>query len=139
MRGDAHTRRLCRKHAAEPTTPTEPTTETDTPLAIYADEADAEEKFAAWEMERSEKLRKATEHEQHGLRFLAQAALLRASVKCEDRGESFIAEELRELAADTPLPEPVPATAWDRPALRIFGADEPVNRCVEEPPLNRGA
>src|SRR5579859_5174862 len=68
--------------------------------APYAEPDDAEEKFAAWEDERNDKLRHATDLEQQGVRLLAQAALLRAAIKCEDRGETFIAQELRELADD---------------------------------------
>ncbi len=95
----------------------------------YAEPDDTEEKFAAWEAERSEKLLHATDLEQQGVRLLSQAALLRASIKCEDRGETFIAEELRELADDNQQGAPVEAIAYDRPILRIAGVeDEPLPR-----------
>lgn len=97
----------------------------------YAEPDDTEEKFAAWEAERSEKLRQAADLEQQGLRLIASATLLRASIKCEDRGETFIAAELRELADDNQPGAPIEAVAYDRPILRI--AD------VEDEPLPRGA
>ncbi len=114
----------------------QPTTEqtdssSSTDVSLYAEPDDTEEKFAAWEAERSEKLRHAADLEQQGVRLLSQAALLRASIKCEDRGETFIAEELRELADDNPPGAPIDAVAYDRPILRIAG--------VEDEPLPRGA
>jgi hypothetical protein len=102
---------------------------TDEPL--YAEPDDTEDKFAAWENERNDKLRQAADLEQQGVHLLAQAALLRASMKCEDRGESFMAEELRELADDNTPCAPSDTVAYDRPILRIAVA--------EDEPLPRGA
>jgi hypothetical protein len=119
--------------APQPTPLAEPESSPPTPMSeeIETAEPSPDEKFAAWEAERAEKLDQASTYEQQGLRLLARAALLRASVKCDDRGETFIAEELRELADDAPATPPISDTAWERPTLRIVAADDT--------PANRGA
>jgi hypothetical protein len=78
--------------------PTEPAPEIVTECtAAGAD--DTEDRFAAWEADRDEKLHEAEECELQGLRLLSRAALLHAALRCDDRGETFIADELREHAA----------------------------------------
>ena len=67
-------------------------------IDVAAESDDTEEKFAAWESDRDEKLHQAEMLEEQGLRFLAKATLLRIAIRCDDRGETFIAEELREHA-----------------------------------------
>jgi hypothetical protein len=117
--------------APQPMPQAEPECSASTPMPEEActDEPSPDEKFAAWEAERAAKLDQASTYEQKGLRLLARAALLRASVKCDDRGETFIAEELRELADDTPPTQPNSEAAWERPVLRIVAADDvPANR-----------
>jgi hypothetical protein len=94
-------------------------------LSLHGD--DTEERFAAWEAARGEILDQAEGYEQEGVRLLARAALLRTSVKCDDRGESFIASELREHADDVSLRDASSA----RPQLRLVGN--------EFSPANRGA
>jgi hypothetical protein len=117
--------RLCRK---QPPTiqPIEPTADTVPEAAIYVEEDDAEETFAAWEADRNEKLYQVQDCEQQGLNLLSKAALLRAAVKCDDRGETFIAEELREQAEaiGSKCITEVPSDTWDRPVLRVVAAND---------------
>lgn len=54
--------------------------------------------FAAWESERNEKLHEARQCEQEGLRLLNRATLLRVAIQCDDCGDTFHADELRERA-----------------------------------------
>jgi hypothetical protein len=94
--------------------------------ALYVDEDDPEETFAEWEAARNEMLHQVQDYEQRGLDLLAKAALLRAALKCDDRGESFIAEEIREQAeaiGGTSITE-VPSDTWDGPILDIVAAHD---------------
>jgi hypothetical protein len=63
-----------------------------------AGDSGPEDQFANWDTDRADKLHQAEAYEQQGLRLLAKAALLRVAIKCDSRGETFIAEELREHA-----------------------------------------
>jgi hypothetical protein len=116
--GDA-LRRLCRKQPAQPIRPCEPTTATAPEAAVYVEEENPEEAFAAWEADRNEKLYVIQDNEQQGLNLLCKAALLRAALRCDDRGETFIAAELREQAevmGSKSITE-VPSDTWARPVL----------------------
>ena len=64
----------------------------------YEESGDTEDTLAAWDTDRAERLHEAEQYEQQGLRLLAKAALLRVAIGCDGRGETFIAEELREHA-----------------------------------------
>jgi hypothetical protein len=77
---------------------TEPAPEIVTECIVAGAEDETEDRFAAWEVDRDEKLHEAEEYELQGLRLLSRAALLHAAVRCDDRGETFLAEELREHA-----------------------------------------
>lgn len=84
----------------------------------YAD--DTEDRFLAWEAARGETLQQAEDCERQALRLLARAALLRTAVKYDDRGETYIADELREHADEVPEFE----AAWCRPQLRLVTGDD---------------
>src|SRR5438132_11770256 len=87
--------RACGKLAvAQAIRPTEPVSQVITERAADDTDDDTEERFAAWEAERDERLHEAKEYEEQGLRLLNRAALLRAAQRCDDRGETFIAAEL---------------------------------------------
>jgi hypothetical protein len=118
--------RICRKQG-QPVQVSEPTVETAPEVEICVAEDDTEERFAAWEDSRAEKLQQAESHEQQGLRLLEKAALLRAAVHCDDRGETFIAQELRDQADGIGSESftDVPAdTISESPRLRIVTGDE---------------
>src|SRR4051794_36903084 len=96
-------RRLCR-HQPVPACEEVPGQESVPEPALYAEPADAEEKFAAWEEERGRKLDRADECARQGLRLLARGVLLRAAVTCEDRGDVATAGELRQQAHEAAGP-----------------------------------
>jgi hypothetical protein len=77
----------------------EPVPEIVTECAYAGSDVDTEDRFAAWEADRDRKMHEAEEYERQGLRLLSRAALLRVALRCDDRGETFIAQELREHAA----------------------------------------
>jgi hypothetical protein len=121
----------------EPTMPPEPCaplTATEDDTEVYAEEADPEEAFREWEAQRNERLVRIQDLEQQGLVLLGKAALLRAAVKCDDRGEGFFADELRDQAdkIDASTLNEVPACAGEGPMLRLA-------RFADEAPLPRGA
>jgi hypothetical protein len=92
--------RACRKQAtAQVIQSTEPAPEIVAECTVAGPDDDTEDRFAAWESDRDEKLHEAEECELQGLRLLSRAALLHAALRCDDRGETFVAEELREHAA----------------------------------------
>jgi hypothetical protein len=70
----------------------------DEPYQQPEEPEELEDTFAAWDTDRAERLQEAVECEQKGLRLLAKATLLRVAIQCDDRGETFHAEELRERA-----------------------------------------
>ena len=117
--------RLCRKPKVQTIKP-EPT------IDVAAESDDTEEKFAAWETDRDEKLHQAETLEQQGLHLLAKAALLYTAIKCDDRGETFIAEELREHV-DTigrePATEVSDDTICDEPTLRLIRENDLPTNC----------
>jgi hypothetical protein len=89
--------------------------------------ADAEDTFAAWDVQRAEKLHEAQDCEQQGLRLLAKATLLRVAIQCDDRGETLHAQELRERAQllNTESVDVLSAeNYWQPTELRIFDPDE---------------
>jgi hypothetical protein len=93
--------RMCRKPAVQVITPKsviEPAIEPAMEVTPNTEVEDTEDRFAAWEDDRDEKLHQAEVFEEQGLRLLAKATLLRVAIRCDDRGEVFIAEELREHA-----------------------------------------
>jgi hypothetical protein len=111
--------RLCRRQPQpiEPIEPIEPAAVTTPEAAVYVEEEDTEAPFAAWEAERNEKLYQVQDYEQQGLNLLGKAALLRAAIRCDDRGETFIAEELREQAkgiGSRSITE-IPSDTWKGP------------------------
>lgn len=59
---------------------------------------DASDQLIAWEQDRAVTLREATTSEQHGLKLLTRAALLRLVVQFEDEGLFVVANELRQQA-----------------------------------------
>jgi hypothetical protein len=89
---------ICRKQPSQPIQQREAVTDIGPTGGLYAIDDDPEETFADWEADRNEKLYQVQEYEQRGLDLLGKAALLRAALKCDDRGETFIAEEIREQA-----------------------------------------
>jgi hypothetical protein len=60
--------------------------------------SEAEDRLIAWEQDRAATLKDASDSEQHGLRLLTRAALLRLHVKFEDEGLFVVAHELRDQA-----------------------------------------
>ena len=90
--------RACRRQVQPQVTPgTEPVPEIGAESA-GSETDDTDDRFAAWESVRDERLHEAEECERQGLRLLSRAALLHAAVRSDDRGETFIADELREHA-----------------------------------------
>jgi hypothetical protein len=108
-----------RRNQMPPATGTTEPAPNPPPPEEYTEEDDSEERFAGWETARAETLHEAGTCERQGLRLLARAALLRLAVQCDDAGETFIADQLREHAIEPPVPDSV----WDRPPLRIVGTD----------------
>jgi hypothetical protein len=98
---------------------------------LYPAFDDTEDRFAAWEAEQNEKLHEAETLEQQGLALLSKAALLRAAIKCDNRADTFVAGELRELAdnvrsdATTTTPADTNGTG---PILRLVGTEVPAKR-----------
>ena len=91
--------RACRKQSPPQVIQfSEPAPEIVTESTVAGTEDDTEDRFAAWESVREERQHEAEECERQGLRLLSRAALLHAALRCDDRGETFIAEELREHA-----------------------------------------
>jgi hypothetical protein len=92
--------RACGKQAtAQVIQSAEPASEIVTECTVAGTDEDTEDRFAAWEADRDQKLHEAEECELQGLRLLSRAALLHAALRCDDRGETFVADELREHAA----------------------------------------
>ena len=117
--------RLCRKQA--PIQPSAPTTRVKQQIELYVEAEDPEDQFAAWEAERDDRLHQAEEFEGQGLQLLGKAALLRTAIRCEDRGETFIAQELREHAqalGSEPITE-VPGDTLDEQTLRLVTDNAP--------------
>jgi hypothetical protein len=121
---------FCRKHTprAEPTVQA-PTEEEIREDDLYPATDDTEERFAAWESEQKEKVHQAEQLEQQGLKLLSRAALLRAAIKCDNRGDSFVGSELRELADNVGNDFGIETTTSDgTPILRLIGTDGPTKR-----------
>jgi hypothetical protein len=96
---------------------------------LYPAQDDTEDRFAAWEAEQNEKLHEAERLEQKGLMLLSKSALLRAAITCDNRGDTFIANELRELAQNADAnTSPHTATGDGTPILRLVGSDIPAKR-----------
>ena len=118
--------RTCGKQPPQPIQRPELAADTASMDALYVDESDSEETFAEWEADRNEKLHQVQDYEQRGLDLLAKAALLRAALRCDDRGETFIAEEIREQAeaiGGTSITE-VPSDNWDGPIRDAVAAQD---------------
>jgi hypothetical protein len=123
--------RACRQPAPPIIAQPESAAAADTALAAESDTdtayEDAEDQLVAWETERASRLDQVESYEQQGRQLLAKAALLRAALTCEDRGETFIAEELREHAETLgreSTTEAVADTVSDCPTLEIIGVEE---------------
>jgi hypothetical protein len=69
---------------------------------------------------RTKTLDQAEDSEQQGLGLLAQAALLRAAIRCADRGQTDLAEKLRDDADNVTTLE---LTGPRRPLVRIVEID----------------
>jgi hypothetical protein len=116
--------RIYRKQPSQPIQQREPATDIAPTGELYATDDDPEETFADWEADRNEKLYQVQEYEQRGLDLLGKAALLRAALKCDDRGETFIAEEIREQAeamGGKSITE-VTSDTGERPILHVVAA-----------------
>jgi hypothetical protein len=93
----------------------------------YDEPDEVEDTFAAWDTERGEKLQEALDCEKKGLRLLAKATLLRVAIQCDDRGETFHAEELRERAQilDTENVDALSAEeVWQPTTLQFCNSDD---------------
>ena len=111
--------RACGKQPPQPTPQRAPDAETPSTRELYVAEDDPEEAFAEWEADRNEKLHRVQDYEQRGLELLGKAALLRSALQCDDRGETLLAEELREQAEamDHQSITEVLSDTWERPFL----------------------
>jgi hypothetical protein len=133
----------CRKHtpqvvrAAEVTEPAQQPASTEQAPPedeireddLYPAPDDTEDRFAAWETEQNERLHEAEVFEQKGLILVRKAALLRAAIQCDNRGDTFVANELRELAQNLDAdPSTDTVTGDGAPILRLVGTDGPVKR-----------
>jgi hypothetical protein len=95
---------------------------------LYPAQVDTEDRFAALECEHTEKLHEADQVEQQGLTLLRKAALLHAAITCDNRGDTFVGTELRELAESLdsdPTNEAPVAAVVDSPVLRLIAARPP--------------
>ena len=113
--------RACGKQPPQPIQQREPVAESPPTDELYVAEDDPEETFAEWEAARNEMLHQVQDYEQRGLRLLSKAALLRAALKCDDRGETFVAEEIREQAeaiGSQSITE-VPSDTWESPVVDV--------------------
>ena len=118
--------RVCRKQPAQPIQNGEPVADAPPTEELYVAEDNPEEAFAEWEAARNQMLHQVQDYEQRGLDLLSKAALLRAALRCDDRGETFIAEEIREQAeaiGGTSITE-VPSDTWDGPIRDAVAAQD---------------
>ena len=118
--------RACGKQPTQPIQQREPVADATPTDELYVAENDPEEAFAEWEAARNEMLHRIQDHEQRGLELLGKAALLRAALKCDDRGETFLAEEIREQAeaiGSQSITE-VPSDTWERPIPDVVTAHD---------------
>jgi hypothetical protein len=118
--------RACGKQPPQPIQQREPVSDTSPADALYVEVDDPEETFAEWEAARNEMLHQVQDYERRGLDLLSKAALLRAALKCDDRGELFIAEEIREQAeaiGSQSITE-VPSDTWESPVVDVAAAND---------------
>jgi hypothetical protein len=116
--------RACGKQPQQSIQQREPVTGTPPIDELYVEVDDPEESFAAWDAARNERLHQVQQYEQQGLSLLSKAALLRAAILCDDRGETFLAEEIREQAeaiGSRSFTE-VPSDTWERPLLPVLAS-----------------
>ena len=118
--------RACGKQPPQPIQRPELAADTAPTEELYVDENDSEETFAEWEADRNEKLHQVQDYEQRGLDLLAKAALLRAALRCDDRGETFIAEEIREQAEaiGSQSITVVPSDTLESPVVDVVAAND---------------
>jgi hypothetical protein len=92
---------------------------------LYPAQVDTEDRLATLECEHTAKVHEADQVEQQGLILLRKVVLLRAAITCDNRRDTFVATELRELAetlGSDPTDEALAGAVGDTPVLRLVAA-----------------